>query len=59
MWFCYAGEAVRTSAVLLVLRQFEAGPALTRHATFRGLPADVSAAVILIHAVHPICGGGG
>lgn len=42
-------------AVLLIFGQLKARTAFTRHAAFpRSFPADVGAAVVLVHAVHSI-----
>lgn len=46
-----------TCTVFLVFGQLKARAALARHPAFaRSLPADVGTAVVLVHAVHPICG---
>lgn len=41
-----------TFAVPLVLGELEAGAAFTGNTPFGRLPANVSAAVVLVHAVH-------
>lgn len=46
---------LRTYAVPLVLGQLEPRPALARRAPLGRLSADVGTAVVLVHAVHPIC----
>lgn len=47
--------SVLTDAVSLVLGQLKARPALTGDAAPRGLLADVTTAVILIHAAQTLC----
>lgn len=62
MWRCgvSAGDpgVIRTCAVSQVIGQLVAGAALAQHPTFaRNFSADVGAAVVLVHAVHPVCAG--
>lgn len=47
---------IHTCTIFLVFGQFKPRSALARHPAFAGsFSADVSAAVLLIHAVHAIC----
>ena len=48
-------QSVLTDAVSLVLGQLKAWPALTGDTALRGLHADVTTAVILIHAAQTLC----
>lgn len=49
---------IRTYAVFLVFVQLKARTALARHPALAwSLSADVGTAVVLVHAVHPICSG--
>lgn len=49
---------IPTCTVFLVFGQLKPGTALARHSPFpRSLSADVGAAVVLVHAVHPVCAG--
>lgn len=45
-----------TCTVFLVVGELEPGTALARHPPLAwSLPADVGTAMVLVHAVHPIC----
>lgn len=44
-----------TNTTPLVLGQLKAWPALTGHSTFRCLSADMSAAMLFIHAAQAFC----
>lgn len=48
-------QSVLTGAVSLVLGQLKTRPALAGNAAPRGLLADVTTAVILIHAAQTLC----
>ena len=48
-------QSVLTDAVSLVLGQLKAWPALAGNTALRGLLADVTTAVILIHAAQTLC----
>ena len=48
-------QSVLTDAVSLILGQLKTWPALTGDAALRGLLADVTTAVILIHAAQTLC----
>ena len=48
-------QSVLTDAVSLILGQLKTWPALAGDTALRGLLADVTTAVILIHAAQTLC----